>query len=109
MPVTQKVLAQGFPSATVLTDTYTVGGATQATVSSITVCNQSSTPDVFSVSVAVAGASDTPAQYIYSDIVIPGNDTFTATLGITLAATDVVRCLSQNGTTSFNLFGVEST
>lgn len=106
--VTQKVLGQSKPSATTLTGAYTVPAATQATVSTLVVTNQSSTATSFRVSVAVAGAADTPAQYLYYDVPIAGNDTFAATLGITLGASDVVRVYNTLATLSFNLFGVET-
>lgn len=109
MADTLKVLAQSLPSATTLTDVYTVPGATSATISSVVICNQSSTATTFRLSVAVAGAADATKQYIYYDVDLAGNDTFIATIGITLAATDVVRGYSGNGSISFQLFGVEVT
>lgn len=108
MGTIQKVLGQLAPAAATLTPLYTVPALTSSVVSTLTASNSSSTPDVINVSVAVAGASDTAKQYIYSGILLPGNDTFAATLGLTLAATDVVRVYSQNGTTAFNLFGCET-
>ncbi|TDI97033.1 MAG: hypothetical protein E2O29_02005 [Deltaproteobacteria bacterium] len=109
MADTLKVLGQSNPLAATLTDIYTVPGSTSVTGSSITVANRSSTATSFRISIAVAGAVDSDEQYIYYDIAIPGNETFTATLGITLAATDVVRVLATLATLSFNLFGVEVT
>lgn len=109
MAVAQKVLGQSKPSATTLTALYTVPALTQATASTITVCNQSSVATSFRISVAPAGAADTPSQYLYYDIPIAGNDTFAATLGITLATTDVVRVYNTLATLSFSLFGVETT
>ena len=108
MAVTQKVLGQSIPSATTLTDLYTVPGATQATVSTLTVCNQSATPTSFRVSVAQGGAADDPSQYLYYDVAIPANDTFAATFGITLNSGDVVRVYATLATLSFSLFGVET-
>jgi len=105
---TPKILGQSKPSATTLTDAYTVPGATTATISTIVVSNQSATPTDFRISVAIAGAADTPAQYLYYDIPIPGNNTFAATLGITLGAADVVRVYNTLATCSFNIFGVEN-
>ena len=102
-----KTLAQAAPAAATLTPAYTVPAATATVVASATVCNQSATPDLFRVSVAVSDAADTAAQYLYYDLPISGNDTFIATIGATLAATDVVRVRSANGTCSFNFFGVE--
>jgi hypothetical protein len=40
-------------------------------------------------------------------VVIDGNDSFAATLGITLATTDVVSVYATLATLSFNLFGQE--
>lgn len=109
MPQALKVLGQSKPSATTLTDLYTVPALTSSTCSTITVCNQSSVATAFRISVAPAGAADTASQYIYYDIAIGGNDTFAATLGITLATTDVVRVYNTLATCSFSLFGVETT
>jgi hypothetical protein len=104
-----KVLAQVNPSATTLTDGYTVPGATSAVVSSITVANRSSTPTSFRISVAVAGAANDNKQYLYYDVEIPGNDTFVATIGVTLETTDVIRVYAAAAQLSFNIFGVEIT
>jgi hypothetical protein len=104
---TIKILAQTNPSATTLTDSYTVPGATSTTISSIVVANRSATPTSFRVSVAAAGAADNNKQYLYYDLAIPGNDTFIATVGITLATTDVLRVYATLATLSFNIFGVE--
>ena len=107
MASTLKVLSQTNPSATTLTDSYTVPGATTATVSSLVVANRSATATSFRVSVAVAGAADNAKQYLYYDVPIAGNDTFTGTLGLSLGAADVIRVYATLATLSFNIFGVE--
>jgi hypothetical protein len=109
MSVAQKVLGQSKPSATTLTDIYTVPALTQATVSTITVCNQSATATSFRISVAPAGAADATSQYLYYDVAIAGNDTFACTFGITLATTDKIRVYNTLATLSFSVFGVETT
>ena len=110
MTDTFKVLGQSFPSAATLTTLYTVPALTSTTASSITVCNQSSTTaDSFRISIQVAAAADTSKQYIYYNLPLAANDTFIATIGATLATTDVVKCYSSGGLSSFNLFGVEVT
>lgn len=109
MAETRKVLGQSKPAATTLTDAYTVPGATQAVVSTITISNQSATATAYRISVAVAGAVDTAAQYIAYDVAIAGNATHALTLGITLGAADVVRVYNTLATLSFNIFGVELT
>lgn len=109
------ILSQTFPAAATLTASYTVPGATQTVVSSITVCNHSTTAsDSIRISVSVNGAADATKQYIYggstgAGLAIGPNDSFVATLGITLGAGDIVRVYSVNGTCSFNVFGSQIT
>lgn len=107
MAYTSKVLGQSNPSAATLTTLYTVPAATTCTGSTIMVANRDAATTTFRVSVAVAGAADSLEQYIHYDIPIPGNDTFGATIGITLGAGDVVRVYATLATLSFNLFGIE--
>lgn len=104
-----KVLGQSEPSAATSTDLYTVPSATETIVSTITVCNQSSTATSFRISVAPAGATLATTQYLYYDVAIAGNDTFAATLGITLEATDKIRVYATLATLSFSAFGMEIT
>lgn len=106
MADTLKVLGQSNPSAATLTDLYTAGGA-GATVSSLVVCNRSATPTSFRVSAAVAGAADDDKQYLYYNQPLEGNDTFIATIGVTLAVTDKLRVYASAATVSFSAFGVE--
>jgi len=107
MAVTKRVLGQNAPSATTLTDLYTVGSGKQTTVSSIVVCNRSATATSFRIAVAPAGEADAVKHYSYYDTAIPGNDTLIATLGKTLAATDKIRVYATLATLSFQVFGAE--
>ena len=109
MTDTVKTLGQLNPSATTLSTLYTVPAATQTTVSSVTVCNQSAVAGSFRLSIRVAGAADNAKQYLCYDLPIAGNDSYIATIGITLTATDVVSAYASSATMSFNLFGVEVT
>lgn len=104
-----KVLGQSIPAATTLTAGYTVPGATQAVVSTVTICNESATATSYRLSVAVAGAADATKQYIAYDVPISGNSTQTLTLGISLGAADVLRVYATLATLAFNIFGVEIT
>lgn len=101
-----QVIAQLNPGAASLTDLYTVPGGTTVVASSVTICNQTALATSWRLSVAVAGAIDDPEQYLYYDLPHGANDTFIATIGITLGAGDVVRVYSTDGSLSFNLFGV---
>ena len=104
-----KNLGQSAPAANTLTTFYTTPSNTNSIVSSITISNTAGGSDTFSLSNAIGGAADTIAQYIYRDIFIPDNETFVATIGITMQAGDQLRCYSVNGTCSFNLYGLEYT
>ena len=107
MADTLKILAQAAPAATTETALYTVGAGKVATVSTLTVCNRAATAATFRITAAIAGAATTNAQYIYYDQAIDGNSSFAITIGITLAATDVIRVYASTANLSFNLFGVE--
>lgn len=109
MPDTYKVLGQSKPLLATLTDLYTVAALTQASVSSVTVCNQSATATSFRISVAPMGAVDSLAHYLIYDAPIQGNETLTFTLGITLGALDKIRCYAALANVSFSGFGVEIT
>ena len=102
-----KVLGQANPSAATLTDLYTVPSSYSTTVSTVAICNRTQTSKKIRVSVAVGGASDSPEQYIMYDVLLLKNDFIFVTIGITLAATDVVRVYTDVAGVSFSLYGVE--
>lgn len=104
---TRKVLGQAALAATTLTAAYTVPGATQAVVSTVTLCNRDPAGCAVRLSVAIAGAADDPKQYLYYDLPLSGNDTFAATIGIALGAGDVVRAYASTANVTVNVFGVE--
>lgn len=104
-----KTLGQLAPGATSLTTLYTVPALTYTVVASVIVCNQGSTNTTFRISIAVAGAADTPKQYLYYDVPISKNNTFVATIGISLQTTDVIRVYAGNANLSFTAVGVEVT
>lgn len=97
------------PVANTLTALYTVPAATSATVSSVVACNTTVGPVTFRISVAPAGAADAISQYLYYDQPLAAKDTFVATIGLTLATTDVIRVEASSTGVAFNVFGVEVT
>lgn len=107
MATNYKVLGQSSPLATTQTTLYTVPALTKAIVSSIIIANRGASTAYFRISISVAGASTSNKDYIYYDLPIGGNDTFIATVGITLATTDVIRVYSSNSSLSFSLYGSE--
>lgn len=103
-----KVLAQTKPGAASLTDSYTVPAATSTVLSTVMICNQGAATS-FRISIAVAGAADTAKQYLFYDTPIAANTSISVTIGVTLAATDVLRVYNTLATCSFNVFGAEIT
>jgi hypothetical protein len=102
-----KILGQAAPAARALTDVYTVPASTIATISTITICNRKNSNTTFRVAVAQGGAADDLKQYLFYDTLVLKNDTIPVTIGITLAATDVLRVYANSDSVSFNVFGVE--
>jgi len=104
---TYKVLAQSAPSATTATDIYTIASATQAVISTITVCNRAATPATYRVAIRPNGASLANQHYIAYDVALSANDTTALTLGITADAADVVTVYASSANLSFNVFGTD--
>jgi D-alanyl-D-alanine carboxypeptidase len=107
MTTTYKVLGQSTPAATTSTALYTVPASTQAIVSTISVCNQTSTDATFRISVSVNGATLSAKEYIAYDATVRGNGFLTFTLGISLGAADVIRIYASSTGLSFSAFGTE--
>ena len=104
----KKVLGQSNPSATTLTTLYTVPSAKEAVVSTISVANLTSTAATFRLAVRPAGASITNAHYIGYDITVGASDSTLITVGLTLAATDVISVYASTANLVFQAFGDEA-
>jgi hypothetical protein len=109
MATTYKVLGQSAPGATTATTLYTVPSATSAVISTLVVANRAATVATYRISVRPGGASQANQHYLAYDVSVGGGDSTTLTLGITLAATDVVTVYGSTANLSFNLFGSEIT
>lgn len=107
MPTAYKVLGQSAPSATTLTTLDTVPAATQAVVSTIAVCNRAATAATYRIAVRPAGAAIANEHYIAYDAPLAANDSTFITIGITLAATDVISVYASTANLSFSAFGSE--
>ena len=108
MATTYKVLGQSAPSDTNKADLYTVGSGKSAVISTLTITNTTGEDADYSVFVRVAGAAASAANAISYGIVQEANTMTALTLGITLAATDVLTV--KSGTASaltFQAFGSE--
>jgi hypothetical protein len=107
MPTTYKVLGQVAPSATTATTLDTVPSATQSVVSTIAVCNRGATSATYRIAVRPAGATLANEHYIAYDSTVTANNSTMITIGITLAATDVITVYASNANLSFSAFGSE--
>ncbi len=107
MPTAYKVLGQVAPSATTLTTLYTVPSATSSVVSTIMICNQSSSAATYRIAVSPAGATAEAKHYVVYGATVAASDATALTLGITLATTDVIRVYASSATLSFSAFGSE--
>jgi len=103
-----KVLGQSAPAATTLTTLYTVPANVATVCSSLIVCNRGGGSATFRVAIRQAGAAVSNEQYVYYDVPITGNNTFIATIGLSLATTDVVSVYSSSSNLSFSIFGQEN-
>ncbi len=107
MATTYKVLGQVAPSATTATTLYTVGSGKSAVVSTIVVANRGGTSATYRIAIRVAGSALSDEEYIAYDTAITANNSTMITIGITLAATDVITVYSSNTNLSFSAFGSE--
>ena len=107
MATTYKVLGQVAPSATTTTTLETVPSATQVVVSTIAVCNRAATAATYRIAVRPAGATLANEHYIAYDAAISANNSTFITIGVTLAATDVITVYASTANLSFSAFGSE--
>lgn len=107
MTTIYKVLGQTAPAATTNTTLYTVPTNTSAIISTLNVCNQSTSSATFRIAIRPAGATLSNQHYLLYDTPVPNNDSIAFTMGITLAASDVITVYASSSSLSFNLFGSE--
>ena len=109
MPTVYKVLGQSAPSATTATTLYTVPSATSTVVSTLVIANRAATSATYRIAIRPAGATLANEHYIAYDVAVGAADSTTLTLGITLAATDIITVYGSTANLSFNAFGSEIT
>lgn len=108
MATTYKVLAQNNPSATTETTLYTVPTGTSAVISTVAICNQAGSSGTYRIAVRPAADSSTAAKHwIVYGATVAASDSIMLTLGITLAAGDVIRVYASSANMSFSAFGSE--
>jgi hypothetical protein len=104
----KKVLGQLNPSATTATTLYTVPASKSAVISTLVICNQAASSATYRIAVRPAGATLAALHYVAYDISVGASDSTALTLGITLAATDVVTVYASTATLSFHAYGDEA-
>jgi len=103
-----KVLAQAAPSATTESTLYTVPNGYSAVVSTIAIANQAGTSGTYRIAVRpAADASTTQKHFIVYGATVGASDSIMLTLGVTLAAGDVIRVYASSANMSFSAFGSE--
>ncbi len=105
---TNFIREQVAPAATTPTTLYTVPVSKETVVSTILVCNRGGSAATFRIALRKLGAVLANEHYLYFDVAIGKNDTFAATLGVTLIATDIVEVYASNSNCTFQLYGQEN-
>lgn len=108
MPTAYKILGQVSPTLNTETNLY-VTPTGSAIISTLMICNTNALQQTFRVSISAGGGATATKDYIYKDVLIAGNDTFAATLGITLATGDTVRVYASANNVAFSCYGQENT
>ena len=86
---------------------YTCPASTSTVVSSLTVCNRSSTAATYSLGVSGSASFSNAGQIVYQAS-IAGNDTIGLTFGLTLDQVNkYLLCAGSGSTVSFSAFGSE--
>ena len=107
MATAYKVLGQQAPSATTGTALYTVPSATEAVISTISVCNRGASAGTFRLYIRPNDESLANKHYLVFDASVAAKDTLFLTVGATMDAADVLYCYASTGDFSFNAYGSE--
>ena len=86
---------------------YTVPAANTAVISTLNICNLSTTGSTFRLAIRPAGATLANTHYLAYDTPVAGSDSIALTLGVTLSATDVLTVYANNASMTFSAFGTE--
>lgn len=103
-----KVLGQ-LASTTSAVALYTCPSATEAVISTITVCNRAAAAKTYKIILRPNDETLADKHYLAYDVAIAANDTTALTLGITMDATDKLYVSASDTNLSFTAFGSEIT
>lgn len=120
MPTTYRQIAQiDVTSATTYTDLYTVPTSTSVVVSTISICNRTTSNATFRICIrsgtAASGAgtsslgttsSPSTSSFLFYDTIVYANSTLAITAGVTMTAAEVMTVYASAGNAlTFQLFG----
>ena len=112
MPQTFKRLGAINPSANTQTNVYIVPAATEAVISTVTICNQAQTNASYSLIVMNASEFTSPAPvrtFVVRGASVPAADSIILTLGMTANAGSIIAANTNSPNISFIAFGSEIT
>ena len=100
---------QGTASTGTYATVYNSAAATQAVVSTITICNTAATAATYRIGLTTGATTPAASNWIVYDSVVAGNDTVCLTLGVCLPASNHIRVSSSAATVTFSAFVSEIT
>ena len=107
MAITYKILGQINPNANTTTNVYVVPTLTSAVISTLSICNLSSSASRFSLAVRPSAEALANKHYLSFNTTLPANDTIKLTWGITLGSNDIVVANVESSSVSISAFGSE--
>ena len=108
MPSSYKVLGRIASAATTLEELYAVPAATSAVISTLVVCNRSTSARTYRIAIKpTTGTTLANDHYIAYDVAIAANDTTALTLGLTLATGNSIQVYASAADLTFQAFGSE--
>jgi hypothetical protein len=112
MPQSFKRLGAINPTSNTQTNVYVIPAATEAVISTVTICNQSSVNASYSLISMTSGEYSAPAPvktFLVRGATVPASDSIILTLGITMNAGSILAANTNNGSISIIAFGSELT
>ena len=111
MPTAYKVLGRKASAALTAETLYEVPASTEAIISTIVIANISASNRSYRLAVKPTSATALANEhYLAYDVAIAANDSVALTLGITLAATNIIICYASAASSlTFTAFGTEIT
>lgn len=110
MATTYKVLGQSVSVANTAVHGYTVPTGGNAVVSTVSICNRSTTTDLtYRLAVLPSGETLAAKHYLVYDSILQAQDSIALTYGITLAAGDKIVLIAPTTDFSMTVFGQEIT